>query len=143
MYKASYDFKPLDPLLTDTDHSDKAKVGIFEDHCLNYFVTPLMKCADSSSKTTIVAHLREASSALVAAPPVAFAEDRELHGEMVYRCLQVIRCLMHLLDLVSVAYAKDYEYFCTLGGDPESSSPTHVTLMPLIKSLPFWRGEHL
>lgn len=49
----------------------------FEDHFLNFFVTPLMKCAASTPKATIVADLGAAADLLVASPAVLFSADRE------------------------------------------------------------------
>lgn len=38
---------------------------------------------------------------------------------------------------------RHYDYFCSLGANPSGSFAAHVTLMPLIKSLPFWKGERM
>ena len=135
------DFDPLAPTLCGIDASFKDKSAAFESLIMSHYIAPICRLADSGCKQRVIAAIEKLCSAVVGAPILVYGDDEEEHGDTCCRILQSCRCLLHLLDPLDVEYASDFDTLFRLTPDIANASASQLSLMPLLKSLPFWKTE--
>lgn len=143
MVYQALDFDPQAPTLRNIDGVFKDKVDSFEQLFHDCFVMPLLRAVDNDrSKPACTKVLQDMCSVIAEAPMVSCQEDTESFGDACGRCMQALRCMLHLVDPSrSSEYIADFEHITNATVSDRDTSTYQVAMVPTIKSLPFWKQE--